>query len=184
MRMFFDFLPIILFFIAYKLYGIYTATVVVMVATAIQAAVMWVLYKRIEKMLLVSLALILILGGATLFFHDEAFVKWKPSVLNWAFAAVFLGSQFIGKKTIIERIMGQNISLPAPIWTRLNLSWVIFFAALGFANIYVAYSFDTDTWVNFKLFGMMGLTLAFIIGQAVYLSRYASTTEETEQERS
>lgn len=187
MRMFFDFLPIILFFIAYKLYGIYTATVVVMVATAVQAAVMWFLYKRVEKMLLFSLALILVLGGATLLFHDEAFVKWKPSVLNWAFALVFLGSQYIGQKTIIERMMGQNISLPAAIWTRLNLSWVIFFATLGFANIYVAFNFDTDTWVNFKLFGMMGLTLAFIIGQAVYLSRHASETSDandTEQERS
>lgn len=183
MRMFFDFLPILLFFIAYKFYGIYTATVVVMVATTVQVAVMWLLYKRVEKMLLFSLGLIVVLGGATLLLHDESFVKWKPSVLNWAFAVVFLGSQYIGKKSMVERIMGQNISLPAEIWTRLNLSWVIFFAALGFANIYVAFNYSTDIWVDFKLFGMMGLTLAFIIGQAFYLSRHTIDDDQTEQER-
>lgn len=178
MRLFFDFLPILLFFIAYKTYDIYTATVVVMVATAIQAAIMWFMYRRVEKMLLFSLALILILGGTTLLLHDETFVKWKPSVLNWAFALAFLGSQYIGKKSLIERMMGQNITLPANIWTRLNLAWVTFFTSLGFANIYVAFNYSTDTWVNFKLFGMMGLTLAFIIGQALYLSRYANVEEE------
>jgi intracellular septation protein len=105
------------------------------------------------------------------------FIKWKPSVVNWIFAVAFLGSQFIGNKTIIERMMGANITLPASIWLRLNMSWVVFFIALGIINLFVVYNFDTDTWVNFKLFGMMGLTILFIVAQAIYMSRHVQPAE-------
>jgi intracellular septation protein len=172
MKFLFDFFPILLFFIAYKLEGIYVATAVAMAASFVQVGLHWYKHRRFENMHLVTLALIVVFGGLTLLLHDETFIKWKPTVINWLFGAVFLGSQFVGKQSIVERMMGANVSLPARVWTQLNLAWSAFFFFLGVANIYVMYNFDTDTWVNFKLFGMMGLTIAFIIGQAIYLSRY------------
>jgi Intracellular septation protein A len=121
---------------------------------------------------LITLALIIILGGATLIFHDETFIKWKPTIVNWGFALVFLGSHFIGKKPIVRRLMDQALYLPEKVWNRLSYMWVVFFIFSGIANLYVAFNYDTDTWVNFKLFGLMGLTLAFILVQGVYISRY------------
>lgn len=172
MKLLFDFLPIFLFFIAYKVYDIYTATLVAIVASCLQVAFFWFKHRRVEPMHIITLILIVVLGGATLMFKDETFIKWKPTGVNWMFGIAFLGSQFIGKKTILERMMGANITLPTEIWTRLNTAWALFFIALGFINLYVAYTYNTDTWVNFKLFGMMGLTIAFILVQAVYLSRH------------
>lgn len=121
---------------------------------------------------LATLALITVFGGLTLALQDETFIKWKPSIVNWLFGIVFLGSQFIGKKNIVERMMSKSITLPAFIWPRLNMAWSIFFIALGFANLYVMSYYDTSTWVDFKLFGMMGLTLAFLVVQGIYLARY------------
>jgi intracellular septation protein len=121
------------------------------------------------------LILLLFFGGITLLLQDEVFLKWKPTVVNWLFGAAFLGSQFIGSKTIIERMMGHAIELPAAIWTRLNLAWTVFFIALGIINLYVAFNFDTDTWVDFKLFGMLGLTIVFVLAQAVNLTRQMKT---------
>ena len=178
MKLLFDFFPILLFFIAYKIYGIYTATVVAIVAAFIQVAWFWLQHRRFETMHLVTLGLIVVLGGATLILQDEMFIKWKPTVVNWLFAVVFAGSHFIGNKTIIERMMGGNITLPQPIWARLNASWTMFFLILGVTNLYVLYNFDTDTWVNFKLFGMLGLTLAFVVLQAVYLGRHIKAQEK------
>jgi len=109
--------------------------------------------------------------------HDEVFIKWKPTAINWLFALVFIGSQYIGKKTIIERMMGANITLPSAVWTKLNVAWALFFIILGALNLYVAFSFDTDTWVNFKLFGLMGLTFIFIIAQSFYLMPYIKEHE-------
>lgn len=172
MKLLFDFLPIFLFFIAYKVYDIYVATIVAIVASCLQVTFFWFKHRRVETMHIITLVLIVVLGGATLLFKDETFIKWKPTGVNWMFGLVFLGSQFIGKKTILERMMGANITLPAGIWTRLNAAWALFFIALGFINLYVAYNYDTDTWVNFKLFGMMGLTIGFIVLQAIYLSRH------------
>src|SRR5690606_15227979 len=108
----------------------------------------------------------------TLLLHDAMFIKWKPTVIYWAFAIVFFGSQFIGEKTLIQRMMENNISLQKPIWSRLNVSWGLFFAILGILNLYVIYHFDTNTWVNFKVFGGLGLTFVFVILQAVYLGRH------------
>ncbi|NOZ53524.1 MAG: septation protein A [Gammaproteobacteria bacterium] len=181
MKLLVDFFPILLFFLAYKLYGIYTATVVAIVASFVQVGWYWFKHKRFENTHLITLAIILVFGGATLLLQDELFIKWKPTVLNWVFGIAFLASNFIGKKTIVERMMGNNISLPANIWNKLNLSWVVFFIALGFLNLYVVYNFDTDTWVNFKLFGMMALTAIFVVAQAIYMSRHAETPKAEEQ---
>jgi len=172
MKLLFDFFPIILFFAAYKLQGIYVATLVAIVATFVQVGWLWLRHRRVETMHLVTLGLIVVFGGATLYLHDEQFIKWKPTVINWLFGLAFLASQFVGNKPFIQRMMGGNIELPPSVWARLNLSWALFFLFLGAANLFVVYAFDTDTWVNFKLFGMLGLTLAFVIVQAFFLSRY------------
>lgn len=177
-----DFFPVILFFIAFKLYGIYTATAVAIAASFVQVAWHWSKHRKFETMHLVTLAIIVVFGGATLLLQDELFIKWKPTVLNWVFAVVFLGSHFIGKKTIVERMMSHAIQLPAEIWPRLNLGWVVFFIALGVLNLYVAFNFDTETWVNFKLFGMMGLTLVFVLAQGMYMSRYIIEEDTAEAE--
>ena len=172
MKFLFDFLPILLFFIAFKFYGIYVATAVAIAATIIQVGVLWFRHRKVETMPLVTLILIVVLGGATLALQDETFIKWKPTAVNWLFSIVFLGSRFIGDKTLIERMMSSQMELPKAVWNRLNSSWVIFFFAMGLANLFVAFNFDTDTWVNFKLFGMLGLTLVFVLAQAFYLARH------------
>ena len=131
---------------------------------------------------LITLALIVVLGGATILLRDEMFIKWKPSVVNWLFAAVFLGSQFIGSKNIVRRMMDKAVTLEDVIWTRLNLAWAGFFVFAGLLNVYVVYNYDTDTWVNFKLFGLLGLTVAFVIAQSFYLMRHIKEAPETEVE--
>jgi len=172
MKLLVDFFPILLFFIAYKAYDIYIATAVAIVASVAQVAYLWLSKQKIETMHLATLAMIVVFGGATLLLQDELFIKWKPTVVNWLFGVVFIGSQFFGEKNIIERIMGQNIDLPKILWSRLNTSWAGFFIFLGVANLYVVYNYDTDTWVNFKLFGMMGLTLAFVVVQGFFLMKH------------
>lgn len=174
MKFLFDFFPILLFFVAYKLFDIYAATMAAIVATVVQVGAVWVRKRKVEPTHLITLALIVVFGGATIYFKDELFIKWKPTVVNWLFGMAFLLSQLVGGRTFVERMMGGNLQLPAVIWRRLNLMWALFFFALGFANLFVVYTFDTETWVNFKLFGLLGLTLAFAVGQSVYISRYIS----------
>lgn len=179
MKFFYDFFPILLFFIAYKIYGIYVATAVAIVASFVQVCFSWLKNRRVENMHIATLVLITLLGGATLLLRDETFIKWKPTIVNWLFAVVFLGSQFLSKKTLIQRMMENSFTLNAEhIWIRLNIIWIIFFTAMGFINLYVAFNFDTNTWVNFKLFGMMGLTFIFVLGQGFYLSRYIVVEED------
>ncbi|MEM5534887.1 septation protein A [Neptuniibacter pectenicola] len=181
MKLLLDFLPIIIFFIVYKTTNdIILATAILIPATLLQMLYTWMRTHKIEKMQLVTLALVVILGGATVLFQDKTFIQWKPTVVNWLFGIAFLGSQFIGSKTIVERLMGSNISLPGFAWRTLNIAWVIFFLAMGALNLYVAYSFSEETWVNFKLFGMLGLTVIFIIAQGVYLSRHIENTENND----
>ncbi len=172
MKILADFFPIILFFIVYKLYNIYAATASAIVVSFLQVTIYWVKFRKVDRMQLITLALVVVLGGATLLLHKEIYIKWKPTILNWVFAAVFFASQYIGKKPIIKRMMEKNVSLPEAVWGRLNLSWVGFFVLMGIANLYVVYNFDTDVWVNFKLFGMLGLTVIFVIIQAFYLARH------------
>ncbi|MGE0371425.1 MAG: septation protein A [Gammaproteobacteria bacterium] len=174
MKLLFDFFPVLLFFAAYKLTGdnIYIATAVAIAATFVQSAVFWLRHRRLEKMHVITLVLLVVFGGATLLLQDEVYIKWKPTVLNWLFGLVFIGSHFIGDRPVIQRLMAQAVTLPQAVWYRLNLLWSLFFIAVGFINLYVVYNFDTDTWVNFKLFGIIGLTLLFIIAQSFYIGRY------------
>jgi len=171
-KILFDFFPILLFFIAYKLYDFYVATIVAIVATIFQTGLHWFRHRSLEKTHLITLVIIVVLGGATILMENELIFKWKPTVLNWIFALVFLGSHWIGNKTIIERMMGTNITLPPFVWTKLNFSWSMFFIFLGTINLYVVYNYDTDTWVNFKLYGFISLTLLFSLAQAPYLAKH------------
>lgn len=183
MKLLFDFFPILAFFIAYKMYDIYVATAVAIVGSIIQVGYSWLQHRKVEKMHLITMLMIVVLGGATLLLQDETFIKWKPSVVNWAFGLAFIGSHFIGKKVIVQRMMESSVELPAHIWPRLNIAWAIFFILIGFVNLYVAYNYDTDTWVNFKMFGMIGLTILFIIGQAFFIGKYIKVPEDDDDEK-
>jgi intracellular septation protein len=187
MKLLFDFLPILIFFIAYELYDIYVATAAAMAVAVAHLAWSWYREHRIENLQWVVVGSIVVLGGATLLFHDDTFIKWKPTVVNWAFALAFLISHYVGDRSILHRLMAENISLPTPIWRRLNWSWIVFFFIAGVLNLYVAFSghFDQATWVKFKLFGMTGLTFIFFIGQAFYLSRHIKSepNHDTQQGR-
>jgi intracellular septation protein len=178
MKMLIDFLPVALFFFVYKTEDIYVATAVLIIASAIQTVGVRLWKGKFEQSHVITLVLVAAFGGLTLFLHDEMFIKWKVSVINWLFAVVFLGSMWIGKQSIIERMLGGQVQLPKHVWSRLNVAWAVFFAFLGFLNLYVIYNFDTDTWVNFKLFGLMGLTIVFIIGQSLYMAKYIAADEE------
>lgn len=206
MKLFFDFFPIILFFIVYKFYSdvpavvisttnavlpfmsltigetkdaIYLATLIAIIATFIQVALSALINKKVEKMHLITLGLFIVFGGATLFLKDPLFIKWKPTAINWLFGLAFLVSQFVGEKPLVQRMMGQAVDLGSQtIWYKLNLMWVGFFVFSGLANIVVAFNFSEDIWVDFKLFGMLGITVVFIIGQAIFLSKHIVTNKE------
>lgn len=173
MKLLFDFFPIVLFFLAYKFYGIYSATAIAMISSFIQVFFYRIKHQRYEKLHVISLALITVLGAATLFFHNPWFIKWKPTGIYWLSSLVFLGSAFFGKKTIIQKMMDTNVNLPTKIWKRLNYAWSLYFIAMGALNLYVAYHYSTDIWVNFKLFGGVGCMLLFVFIQALYLTKHA-----------
>lgn len=173
MKLFLDFFPILLFFIAYKFGNIYIATGTAMAASVLQVIILRIKQGYFDKLPLFTLLLIMILGGATLFFRNEMFIKWKPTAVYWLLALAFLLSQFIGQKPLIQRAAERGIQLTPPVWHRLNFSWVIFFLLMGALNLYVVHHYDTNTWVNFKLFGTMGLTLAFVIIQTGYMIRHS-----------
>jgi intracellular septation protein len=197
MKLLFDLFPVILFFATFKfaekdpawaatwvaaLIGgaavdlkqapILLATVVVIVATVAQIA--WVHFRhgKVDKMLWVSLVLVVVFGGMTLAFQDETFIKWKPTILYWVFSATLAFAALVLKKNPIKAMLGEQMTLPEPVWSRVNLSWVGFFLFMGALNLFVAYNFSTDAWVNFKLFGGMGLLFAFVIAQGFMLSKY------------
>lgn len=183
MKLLIDFFPIILFFVAFKVWGIYTATAVAIVATIAQIAYLRIKTGKIEPMQWMSLGVIVLFGGATLLAHDDNFIKWKPTVLYWLMGGALLIGQLVFKKNLLRSVMGAQLQLPDAIWLKLNWAWTAFFAVMGALNIWIAYNFDTDTWVNFKLFGGMGLMVAFVIAQAIYMSRYLpqdSTSNTTE----
>lgn len=181
MKFLYDFFPVVLFFVTYKVYDIFVATAVIIAATILQVGFFWLKNRRFEKMHLITLVLVIVLGGITLFLHDEIFIKWKPTIVNWLFAVAFLGSQLFTHKNLIQRMMESHLTVSSEqVWIRLNLMWIAFFTAVGFLNLYVAFSFDTNTWVNFKLFGLMGLTFLFVIAQGFYLTRYIVEEEKDE----
>jgi intracellular septation protein len=201
MKLLFDLFPVILFFIVFKLAGlnpdltqalanhlgyiadpkqlpILFATAVAILATVAQ--IIWTKYRhgKVDTMLWVSFAIIGVFGGATLFLHDETFIKFKPSVLYWLFSVILLISNAFFKKNLIRAMLAEKMALPARVWNRLNLSWSLFFLVLGFINLYVAFNYSTDVWVNFKLFGFTGMMLAFIIAQSAWLAKYIDEKKE------
>jgi intracellular septation protein len=200
-KILFDLFPIILFFVAYQFGashpadasawlaalgitlegdakpGVYLATVVAIAATFMQIAWAWIKYRKIDTMLWVSLALIVVFGGATLLLHDETFIKWKPTVLYWLFALSLGLAPMLFERNLIRLMMEKNVTLPDAIWTRLNLAWAAFFTLMGIANLWVAMHYSTDAWVNFKMFGSLGLMVLFIFGQTLYLSRHIKEEE-------
>lgn len=178
MQLLFDFLPVIAFFVAYKLADIYVATLVIIIATVLQVSVHWLRTRRVNPMHLVSAGLVLVFGGLTLAIHDAAFIMWKPTIVNWLFASAFLASHWrgFGGQPLVKRLMSASeaqLGLNPDQWRRLNMMWVAFFLAMGAANIVVFRNFDEATWVNFKLFGMFGLTLAFIVAQGLWIAAQA-----------
>lgn len=201
MKFLFDLFPVILFFSVFKwgeshtdaasslasaylsgfvsggtvtasLAPILLATVIAFLATLAQIAYLLARRKKVDGMLWMSFAIITLFGSATIYFQNEAFIKWKPTILYWCIAAAFFISQIFFKKNLIRVSMEQQITLPDKVWQRLSLAWIIFFSALGVINLYVAFNFSTSTWASFKLFGGLGLTFAFIIGQTFFLSKY------------
>lgn len=179
MKLLLDFFPIILFFAAFKLWGIYTATAVAIVATVAQIG--WLRWRtgKVEPMQWLSLGVIVLFGGATILAHDETFIKWKPTVLYWLMGGALLAGQVILRRNLLKALMGAQLELPDPAWRAMAWSWIVFFGLMGVINLWVAYHFDTDTWVNFKLFGGLGLMALFVVGQALYLGRYMKTDADS-----
>ena len=207
MKFLFDFLPIILFFAAFKLadthadaaarfatdhFGfvvsggvvgpveapVLLATIVVIAATLLQIALFLAARRRVDTMLWVTFALVSVLGGATVWFHNPTFIKWKPSALYWAMAVVFLASQTLFGKNLLKALVGEQIELPEPIWKRLNLAWIAFFVLMGVANLYVAYHYSTSTWASFKVFGLTGMMLVFMLAQGFAVARHVEIADE------
>ena len=171
MKLLFDLFPVILFFVAFQVWDIYVATGVAIAASFAQIGWLALRGRKIEPMLWASLGIIVVFGGLTLFLRDKTFIQWKPTVLYWLFGTVLAGGALTGRN-LVKAMMSEQITLPAPVWARLNWSWVGFLAFMGAANLYVAYNFSESTWVNFKLFGGMGLMLLFVLAQGLVLSRY------------
>lgn len=192
MKTLLDFFPVIAFFLAYFFPSpdIYRATVVLMVAMVAQVSFLWLLDRRrrlrsadatplLNRMHIVSAALVLVLGSATIVLKNDLFIKWKPTVVDWLFAVVFLGSQVLTGKSLIQRAAGENLPLPDRIWRNLNTSWVIFFVVLGVLNLVVVYNFSEAIWVNFKLFGSLALTFVFVLIQGIWIQRHLPAEEES-----
>lgn len=177
MKLLFDLFPVILFFVAFKFQGIYAATAVAIAATVVQVGYVLARGRKVSNMQWMSLVIIVLFGGATLLLRDETFIKWKPSVLYWLAGGVFLGGLAFGTN-LIKAVMSEGIAMPEEAWTKLCIAWGAFFLFKGTLNLWVAYTFDTDTWVNFKLFGGMGLMLAFVVAQAFWISRYLPDEDE------
>jgi intracellular septation protein len=189
-KQFIDFIPLLLFFIVYKIEpriveiaghslsvgGIYSATAMLIISSLVVYGILFIKQRKLEKSQWLTLIACLVFGSLTLAFHSETFLKWKAPVVNWLFALAFAGSHFIGDKLLIKRIMGHALTLPDAVWTRLNLAWIVFFLFCGAANLFVAFTYQS-IWVDFKVFGSLGMTVLFLIAQGVYLSRHLHDTE-------
>lgn len=177
MKQLIDFIPLIAFFATYQLYDIYTATKVLMIGVPLQYLLTWLVVKKLEKFQVITLIAVLVFGGLTLLLHDETYLKWKAPIVNWIFALSFFASQFIGEDNLVKRMMGHAITLSKDVWRTLNYSWVMFFIISGAANLFVAFTYH-EIWVEFKVFGSLGMTLVFMVAQAVYLSKYIQQENE------
>ncbi len=187
MKLLIDLFPVIIFFVVYKSaddthVGMINATIAAIVAGVAQVAFLWIKERRVERMHLITLALLVGLGGLTIALDDERFIKWKPTAVNYAFAIAFLVSEFASRRNLVRRMLDHAVDAPDHAWTRLNWAWILFFTAVGTLNIYVAFNFSTDTWVNFKLFGVLGLTIVFVVAQGVYLMRFQDEASLTQPE--
>ncbi|MFJ3484252.1 septation protein A [Pseudomonas sp. NPDC090202] len=192
MKQFIDFIPLILFFIVYKISpqavdilghsfmvgGIFSATAMLIASSIVVYGFLYVRQGKLEKSQWLTLIACLVFGSLTLAFHSETFLKWKAPVVNWLFALIFAGSHFIGDRLLIQRIMGHALTLPQNIWTKLNIAWIVFFLFCGAANLYVAFTYQ-DFWVDFKVFGSLGMTLLFLIGQGIFLARHIHDADAT-----
>jgi intracellular septation protein len=173
MKFLFDLFPVILFVVTYVVTdSIYVATAVIIPASIAQVLYVRIRHKRVDRMLLVSMGLIVVLGAATLIFRDDRFIKWKPTVAYWIFAAVLALAPLVARRNLIRAMMEKGFSAPTRVWNYLNAAWVVFFGLLGVANLYVAYNFSLDVWVQFKFWGLTGLLLAFIAAQVGVLYKY------------
>jgi intracellular septation protein len=172
MKFLFDLFPVLLFFVAFKFGDIWIATGVAIAATFVQIGWLLARKKKVDPMLWVSLGIIVVFGGLTLLLHDETFIKWKPTVLYWLFATSFLVAEFAFGKNLIRTVMSKELQLPDPVWRKVLLSWIGFFLVMGGVNLYVAFHYPTETWVNFKLFGFMSLMFVFVIAQGLMLAKY------------
>jgi intracellular septation protein len=182
MKMLADLFPVILFFVAYQLSDIYVATQVAIGAAALQVAYHKLRYGQVGNTQWLTLGLLVVFGGLTLALHDPTFIKWKPTVVNWLFAVAFLFSQMFMRRSLLRRMMDHAVALPDAVWVRLNTAWVMFFFSMGVVNLFVAYNYSEQTWVNFKLFGFLGLTLAFMLAQGFYLARHMETQNPTKED--
>ena len=177
MKLLFELFPVLLFFVAYKIYGIYVATAVMIVTSLLQAIYLWRRDGTIPTMHWVTLGLVVFFGGLTLVLQDPTFVKIKPTIVNWLFASAFVIAPFIGGKTLPQRMMEANVELPESKWKSLNMAWILFFIVLGGLNVAVAFNFSEDAWVNFKLYGLMGLTFLFALAQGFYIAKHMQSYE-------
>ncbi|WP_346829611.1 septation protein A [Pseudomonas abietaniphila] len=194
MKQFIDFIPLILFFIVYKISpqavdilghtfmvgGIFSATAMLIASSIVVYGILFIRQGKLEKSQWLTLIACLVFGSLTLAFHSETFLKWKAPVVNWVFALIFAGSHFIGDRLLIQRIMGHALTLPQAIWVKLNIAWIVFFLFCGAANLYVAFTYQ-DFWVDFKVFGSLGMTLIFLIGQGIFLARHIHDADASTQ---
>ncbi|QGY57982.1 septation protein A [Pantoea agglomerans] len=178
MKQLLDFLPLVVFFIFYKLYDIFVASGALIVATGLALVVSWVLYRKLEKMTIFTFVLVAIFGTLTLVFHNDEFIKWKVTVIYSLFAAALLYSQWFMEQTLIQRMLGKELQLPDAVWRRLNVAWALFFFICGLVNIYVAFWLSQAFWVNFKVFGLSGLTLLFTLLSGLYIWRQMPQQEQ------
>lgn len=178
MKQFFDFIPLLVFFAVYKFYDIYIATEALMVVTVLQSAIIWFTLRKLEKMHIITLTVVLVFGGFTLIFHDDTFIKLKVTAINLLFSAAFLVSQFVLKKPLIKQMLGKEMQLPDAIWNRVNLAWAGFFAVAAATNTYIAFHLPQAVWVNFKVFGLLGMMLLFTVATVFYLYRHLPAEQE------
>ncbi|TCI01811.1 septation protein A [Corallincola luteus] len=181
MKQFIDFLPLIVFFAFYKLKDIYWATGALIITTGLQLAYGWFRHRKVEKMHLITFVLVTVFGGLTLILHDDVFIKWKVTVVNVLFFAALLISQYPFKKPLIKQMLGKELVLPDAVWGKINLGWAFFFLGCGLANIYVAFYMSQEVWVNFKVFGLLGLTLCATLVTGIYLFKHLPKEQPAEQ---
>ncbi len=186
MKLLFDLFPLLVFFAAFKLYDIYVATAAAILATLIQVAIFWLRHRRFETMHLVTLAILCLFGGMTIVFQNDAFIKWKPSIINWIFSLIIFGMLVFARKSALEYVMGGQLTLPPPVWRQVNIAWGLFFLFIGALNLYIAFYYNPgasaearlETWVNFKVFGLLGLTLVFSVLQMLFIFKHIKPSRD------